>query len=149
VTDRRGQLCALGVGAKLLLLGLFGCAPGARQPIEQSAAATATSTPSPSPTISADAASRIHGASPNSVPLFASILFTPSTTYAQAVAIIGGSPYPYSCDGVPRTPEPAPETTFASSHYLLLSYQTWDSLLRLASSPQVVSVDGEVLYPCP
>jgi hypothetical protein len=105
--------------------------------------------PSPSPTISVDAASCIHGASASSVPLFASILFTPSTTYGQAVAIIGEPPYPYSCDGVPRTPEPTPETTFASSHYLLVSYQTSNSLLHLASSPCVVSVDGTPLYPCP
>jgi hypothetical protein len=45
--------------------------------------------------------------------------------------------------------EPAPEITFAANHYLLVSYQTWDSLLHIASSPQVVSVDGTPLYPCP
>jgi hypothetical protein len=128
---------------------LAGCASGARQPIEQSPASAVTLTPSPSPTISADAVSRIHGASPSYVPLFASILFTPSTTYAQAIAIIGGPPYPYSYDGVPRTPEPAPQTIFATRRYLLVSYQTWDSLLHLASSPQVVSIDGMPLYPCP
>ncbi len=150
MTVSMGQLRALGVGATLLLLtGLLACASGAHQPIEQSSASAATITPSPSPTISVDAVSRIHGASPSYVPLFASILFTPSTTYAQAVAIIGGPPYPYSCDGVPQTPEPTPQTIFATSHYLLVSYQTWDSLLHLASSPQVVSVDGTPLYPCP
>jgi hypothetical protein len=78
-------------------------------------------TPSPSPTISADAVSRIHGASPSYVPLFASILFPRSNTYAQAVASIGGPPYPYSCDGIPRTPEPAPQAPFATRRYLLVS----------------------------
>jgi hypothetical protein len=150
VTLRWGQLHPLGSGVTLfLLLGLLGCAPSARLPTEQTPTFGPTVTPSPSPTISADAASRIHGASPGYVPLFASIRFTPSTTYAQAVAIIGGPPYPYSCDGVPRTPEPTPEAIFATSHYLLVSYQTWDSLLHLASAPQVVSVDGTPLYPCP
>jgi hypothetical protein len=78
-----------------------------------------------------------------------SILFTPATTFAQAVAAIGGPPYPYSCDGVPRTPDPAPKTTFATDRYLLISYPTWDKLLHSASSPKVVSVDGTPLYPCP
>jgi hypothetical protein len=125
---------------------LFACASSGRRPIF---ASVPTVTPSPSPTISADAAARIHGASPSYVPLFASVLFAPATTFAQAVAIIGGPPYPYSCDGVPWTPEQTPQTTFAASHYLLVSYQTWDSLLHLASSPQVISVDGTPLYPCP
>jgi hypothetical protein len=150
MTVRWGQLHALGIGVTLfLLLGLLGCASSARLPTEQTPTFGPTLTPSPSPPFSADAASRIHGASPSYVPLFASNLFTPSTIYAQAVAIIGGPPYPYSCDGVPRTPDPAPQTTFATSHYLLVSSQTWDSLLHLASSPQVVSVDGTPLYPCP
>jgi hypothetical protein len=150
VTVRRGQQRALGVGVTLVLLfGVIGCASGAHLPSQQTSTSGPTIPPSPSPTISADAVSRIHGASPSYVPLFASIRFTASTTYAQAVAIIGGPPYPYSCDGVPRTPEPAPQITFATSHYLLVSSQTWDSLLHLASSPQVVSVDGTPLYPCP
>jgi hypothetical protein len=148
VAARWGQLRAFG-GVTLLLLGLVGCSSSVRFPPDQTPTIASTITPSPSPTISIDAVSRIHGASPSYVPLFASILFTPSTTYAQAVAIIGGPPYPCSCDGVPRTPEPTPETTFATSHYLLVSSQTWDSLLHLASVPQVVSVDGMPLYPCP
>lgn len=150
MTLRWGQLLAIGMGSMLfLLLGLLGCASSARLSTEQTPTYGPTVTLSPSPTISADAASRIHGATPSYVPLFASILFTPATTYAQAVAIIGGPPYPYSCDGIPRMPEPTPEITFATSHYLLVSYQTWDSLLHLASSPRVVSVDGTPLYPCP
>jgi hypothetical protein len=147
VTVRKRQIHTLGVGATLLLLiGLQGCGSSARLPILASAP---TATPRPSPTISADAISRIHGTSPSYVPLFASILFTPSTTYAQAVVIIGGPPYPYSCDGVPQTPEPPPQTIFAATHYLLVSSQTWDSLLHLASSPQDISVTGTPLYPCP
>jgi hypothetical protein len=83
-----------------------------------------------------------------------SIQFTPITTYDQTIAIIGGAPYPWSCDGVPRTREPTPQSAFATRHYLLLSYQllsyqTWDSLLHIASSPQAVSVDGTAPYPCP
>jgi hypothetical protein len=109
----------------------------------------ATFISSPSPTIAVDAASRIHIASPTYVPLFVSIQFTPITTYDQAIAIIGGAPYLWSCDGVPRTPEPTPQSAFTTRHYLLLSYQTWDSLLHIASSPPVVSVDDTPLYPCP
>jgi hypothetical protein len=157
---RRGLRDLLGIGGVFLLFGgLTGCTSSPPQQTEQnptavsiitpSPSAVFIVTPSPSPAISAAAVSRIHGASPSYVPQFASVRFTSATTYAQAVAIIGGPPYPYSCDGVPQTPEPRPETTFATSHYLLISSQSWDRLLRLASSPQVVSIDGTPLYPCP
>jgi hypothetical protein len=130
-------------------LTLIACATSAQQPDLKTRTPIATFTASTSPTISVDAVSRIHNASPTYVPLFASIQFAPVTTYEQAVAIIGGAPYPWSCDGVPRTPEPTPQSAFATRHYLLLSYPTWDRLLHIASSPQVVSVDGTPLYPCP
>jgi hypothetical protein len=96
--------------------------------------------------------SHIHNASPKDWSLFASITFTADTTYDQAQAILRGHVYPWTCDE-PRSnvPPPAAElrANFAAGHYLLMSYPTWDELMRIASSPQVVSVEGTPLYPCP
>jgi hypothetical protein len=100
----------------------------------------------------ADARGRIHNASPGYIPLFASVTFTVDTTYDQAQAILRGHVYPWTCDE-PRSDAPPPlaeqQANFAAWHGLLMSYPTWDELARIASSPQVVSVDGTPLYPCP
>ena len=111
--------------------------------------------PSPvrtSPTSTTNPLSRIHNATVDYVPLFARIAFTPATTYEQAVIIVGRDPYPWDCDE-PRTPVPPPlaerRAAFTASHMLLISYPVWDQLIQIASSPQVVSVDGTPLYPCP
>jgi hypothetical protein len=100
----------------------------------------------------ADALSHIHNASPEDWPLFASITFTADTTYDQATAILHRHFYPWTCDE-PRSNEPPPlavlHANFAKWHGLLMSYPTWDELVRIASSPQVVSVEGTSLYPCP
>lgn len=124
----------------ILLLWLVACASSPRS-------ATAHS-----PTATPDPLSRIHNASPNDFTLFASVTFTADTTYDQALAIMRGHVYPWTCDE-PRSndpPSPAEQrANFAAGHYLLVSYPTWDELVRIASSPQVVSVEREVLYPCP
>ena len=112
----------------------------------KSSAAPATPTRSPDPL------ARIHNVTPNAMPLFASIVFTPATTFDQAVAIIGGDPYPWTCDE-PRSPV-APSlaeqrAAFATAHWLLISYPQWNQLMRIAAAPQVVSVEAAPLYPCP
>jgi hypothetical protein len=92
---------------------------------------------------------------PGTFQLFASITFTPSTTFDQAVAILkaaGQTPYPWICDD-PRTPVPPSlaqqRTEFLSSHQLRLSYPNDNQLNQIASSPQVVSVDPYPAYICP
>jgi hypothetical protein len=136
--------------AMALLLWLAACAPGTAAPAPLH---------SPTPIVvpastrsAADALSRIHNASPKDIPLFASITFTSDTTYDQAIAILRGHVYPWTCDE-PRSDEPPPlavlQANFAKWHGLLMSYPVWDELVRIASSPQVVSVDGTSLYPCP
>jgi hypothetical protein len=104
-----------------------------------------------------DPLSRIHTAGPNNIPLFVRITFTPATSYAQAVALLEAgpgarAPYPWTCDE-PRSPTPPPlsdrQAAYAASHSLLLSYAVWDELVWIASAPQVVSVDGTYVYPCP
>jgi hypothetical protein len=116
---------------------------------EQTPTQVSTSTPDP--------LARIHNVGPNNIPLFVRITFTPSTTYAQAVAILAtGShptePYPWTCDE-PRSPTPPAlpdrQAAYAASHSLLLSYAVWDELVWIASAPQVVAVDGTYVYPCP
>jgi hypothetical protein len=94
---------------------------------------------------------RIHDVTPDALPLFARITFTPTTTYDQAVAILDHDPYPWNCDD-PRTPIPPSlaeqRAAFASLHTLLISYPGWELLKRIASSPRVTSVDGIALYMC-
>jgi hypothetical protein len=100
----------------------------------------------------AEATSRIHNVSPGGFTLFARITFTIGTTYDQAAAILGGRVYPWTCDD-PAAPTPPPvvdqRAGFSSTHTLLISYGGWDELVRIARSPQVVSVDADPLYPCP
>lgn len=98
---------------------------------------------------------RIHNAQPDNIPLFVRITFAPSTTYEQAVAAletVPKEPYPWTCDE-PRSNLPPPpaerKSTYDTTHSLLLSYATWEQLTQIASLPQVVSVDGTYVYPCP
>lgn len=94
----------------------------------------------------------IHHASPDYIPLFARITFTGDTTYDQATAMLNGHIYPWTCDEPRSNDHPSPaqqQAGFAASHTLLVSYPQWDELLRIASSPQVIAVDGASLYPCP
>jgi hypothetical protein len=134
----------------LLLLLLTACEPGSFGPAS-SRSLTPTAVPASTRTV-AEALSHIHNASPDYVPLFASITFTSTTTYDQAYAILRGHVYPWTCDE-PRSndsPPPAEQlANFAAWHSLLMSYPTWDELVRIAASPQVVSVEGTPLYPCP
>jgi hypothetical protein len=84
--------------------------------------------------------------------LFASITFTSATTFDQAVAVLGGALYPWTCDDPPTPVPPSPadqRAAFTGSHMLLVSYPTWDHLVQIAASPLVVSVDGTSLYQCP
>jgi hypothetical protein len=94
---------------------------------------------------------KIHNATSQDIPLFVSITFTPATTFDQAVAVLGGALYPWTCDD-PRTPVPPSldeqRAIFAGSHTLLISYPTWERLVQVAASPLVVSVDGTALYQC-
>jgi hypothetical protein len=136
--------------AMALLMLLAACAPGTTA---SSTLHSSTRTAVPVSTRSAaDALSHIHNASPKDIPLFTSITFTADTTYDQATAILHRHFYPWTCDE-PRSDEPPPlavlHANFAKSHGLLMSYPTWDELVRIASSPQVVSVEGTSLYPCP
>jgi hypothetical protein len=148
----------------LLFLVLFlfaACAPALTTPAARGDHPTPTAIPAATRTdadgrgrtrTDADARGRIHNASPGYIPLFASVTFTVDTTYDQAQAILRGHVYPWTCDE-PRSDAPPPlaeqQANFAAWHGLLMSYPTWDELARIASSPQVVSVDGTPLYPCP
>jgi hypothetical protein len=151
MTWRIGWVQALLATALLLWLVLLAaCAPETTAP-----AALHSPTPTAVPIATrsaADALSHIHNASPKDWPLFASITFTADTTYDQAQAILHRHVYPWTCDE-PRSNEPPPIAellaNFAAGHYLLMSYPTWDELMRIAASPQVVSVEGTPLYPCP
>lgn len=132
------------------LVLLAACAPEIASPATSRPPAPTAATASTRTT--ADAMSHIHNASPEDWPLFASITFTADTTYDKATAILHGHFYPWTCDE-PRSDEPPPlavlQANFAKWHGLLMSYPTWDELVRIASSPQVVSVEGTSLYPCP
>lgn len=136
--------------ATTLLLWLAACAPGTGV---LSTLHSRTPTADPVSTRSAaDALSHIHNASAKDWPLFATITFTADTTFDQATAILRGHFYPWTCDE-PRSNVPPPlaeqRADFATAHTLRMSYPTWDELTRIASSPQVVSVEGGALYPCP
>lgn len=99
--------------------------------------------------------SLIHNVTPNAAePLFASIFFTPSTTYEQAAAILGRAPLAWFCDGVPsrvsyQSEFAAGRAAFVTSHTLYISYPYWDLLKRIASSSLVVGISGFSPYPCP
>ncbi len=121
------------------------------------ATATPTMTATATTTATANPEARIHNLSPNSFVLFIRITFTNSTTYDQAVALLGSGPFPtapdpWGCDD-PRSPTPPPnverESAYDGSHTLLIDSTPWDELLWLASSPQVVSVDAAAVYQCP
>jgi hypothetical protein len=149
-----------------ILVGIAACAPSDLAPsTTPSSSASGASSPTisepepPTPHVSPPTAtplpntlSKIHHATPDYIPLFAGITFTPTTTYEQAITILGRPLYPWTCDE-PRTSTPPPlaeqQTAFAASHTLLISYPTWGQLTQIAASPQVVSVDGTPLYPCP
>jgi hypothetical protein len=136
-----------------LLLLVTACAPGMVSSLTPAARHSATQTAIPAATrTAAEALSHIHNASPRFIPLFASVTFTVDTTYDQATAILRGHVYPWTCDE-PRSNEPpspaVQQTNFAAWHGLLMSYPVWDELERIASSPQVISVEGTALYPCP
>src|SRR5262249_48686449 len=137
-TQSRWLICA----ALLLLfagLGLTACNPSSTH--------ASTSTPS----VPVNPVSRIHDVTPNSLPLFVKVTFTTSTSFEEAVAVLGSDPYPWDCDD-PRTPVP-PSTdeqraAFAVLHTLIIEYVSWDRLTHIASSPHVSSVDGTALYQC-
>ena len=138
------QRLVVGGLALALFMLTVACEPG---PFLSSASTSSTSTPNP--------LSRIHNVTPGaeqSEPLFASVIFTPSTTYEQAVALLGREPLLWSCDGVPsHVPSgfAAGRAAFATSHTLYISYPYWDLLKRIASSPQVTGIYGFAPYPCP
>src|SRR5215469_16186170 len=61
-----------------------------------------TLTPSTSPAVSsststANPVAKIHNATPQYIPLFVSVTFTPATTFDQAAAVLGGALYPWNC----------------------------------------------------
>lgn len=116
------------------------------------ACASPSSLTNPTATSTVDPLSRIHNVTPGNSLLFIRVLFTPATTFEQAVAIVGGNPYPWDCDA-PRTPVPPSlaeqRAAFAASHILYLSYPGQNQLIQIASSPQVVSVVGVALFQCP
>jgi hypothetical protein len=114
---------------------------------------TVGTTPSAGTTVTT-VSSRNH-VSAGSSPLFASITYTTSTPYEQAVSLlqaVGQTPYPWTCDD-PLTPTPPSieqqGAAYAASHQLLISYPRDDQLTQLAASPQVRSVDVATLYMCP
>ena len=148
---RIGRGRALLATALLLWLVLLAaCAPGNVAP-----ATLRVLTPTADPVATrstADALSHIHNAAADDMPLSASITFTADITYDQATAILRGHVYPWTCDE-PRSnvPPSAAEqlANFARWHSLNMFYPAWDELVRIAASPQVVSVEGGALYPCP
>ncbi len=127
-----------------LLLWLGACAPLSADGHAPTAAPAATRT-------AAEALARMKNITPGSFILFASITFTADTTYDEATAILRGHVYPWTCDD-PREPTPPSvadqRASFAAAHTLLMSYPTWDELMHIASSPQVVSVENAPLYQC-
>jgi len=134
----------------LALLLVAACAPAIALP---ATSRTPTSTPTTVSTrTQADALTHIHNASAHNLPLSATVIFTADTTYDQATAILQGHVYPWTCDE-PRSNVPPPLAeqlaNFAKWHSLNMFYPAWDELVRIASSPQVVSVEGGALYPCP
>jgi hypothetical protein len=145
---RRQALLATALLLWLVLLAA--CAPGTVAPATLHGP-TPTTVPA-STRSAADALSHIHNASANDMPLSATVIFTADTTYDQATAILRGHVYPWTCDE-PRSnvPPSAAEqlAAFAASHSLNMFYPAWDELVRIAASPQVVSVEGGALYPCP
>ncbi|HEU4784518.1 MAG TPA: hypothetical protein VFS83_14350 [Ktedonobacterales bacterium] len=139
--------------ATALLLWLAACAPGVVAPAVPAVLHSPTPTTFPNATRSvADALSHIHNASADDMPLSASITFTADTTFDQATAILRGHVYPWTCDE-PRSNVPPSvaeqHANFARWHSLNMFYPAWDELVRIAASPQVVSVEGGTLYPCP
>ena len=145
---RMGRIHAL--LATTLLLWLAACAPGMVAPATLHSL-TPTAVPV-STRSAANALSHIHNASADNMPLSASITFTADTTYDQATAILRGHVYPWTCDE-PRSNVPpslaVQQANFAAWHSLNMFYPAWDELVRIAASPQVVSVEGGALYPCP
>jgi hypothetical protein len=121
--------------------GLTACAPSG----------ASLSSSSSTPTATVDPLSRIHNATPSSIPFVVAVRFRPSTTFDQAVAILGSTRYPWGCDD-PRTPIPPSldeqRAAFDTSHTLFIEYPSWDQLTHIAASPQVTSVDGVALYQC-
>jgi hypothetical protein len=132
------------------LLWLAACAPGTVAPATLHSL-TPTAVPV-STRSAADALTHIHNASAHNMPLSATVTFTADTTFDQATAILQGHVYPWTCDE-PRSnvPPSAAEqlANFAKWHSLNMFYPAWDELVRIAASPQVVSVEGGALYPCP
>lgn len=150
---RVGHLLPIAVAlivTMLLALMLVACAQGSS--VSSTLRAPTPTALAASTRTEADATSRIHNVSPGGFTLFARITFTVGTTYDQAAAILGGRVYPWACDD-PAAPTPPPvvdqRAGFSSTHTLLISYGGWDELVRVARSPQVVSVDAASLYPCP
>ncbi len=136
--------------ATALLLLVAACAPGNVAPAVLHSP-TLTVVPA-STRLAADALSRIHNASADDMPLSATVIFTADTTFDQATAILRGHVYPWTCDE-PRSNVPPSVAeqlaNFAARHSLNMFYPAWDELVRIAASPQVVSVEGGALYPCP
>ena len=134
----------------LTLLLVAACAPEIALPATSHALAPKATTVSTRTT--ADALTHIHNASADNMPLSATITFTADTTFDQATAILRGHVYPWTCDE-PRSNVPPPLAeqlaNFAARHSLNMFYPAWDELVRIAASPQVVSVEGGALYPCP
>jgi hypothetical protein len=138
----------------VLIVLVAACAP---RDVESAVTSAALRSPTPTAALvatrtTAEALSHIHHAAPDSFTLFARIVFTSNTTYDQATAILHGHIYPWTCDA-PRSNDQPPlsvqRANFAARHSLLISYPTWDELMRIASSPQVISVEGTPLYQCP
>lgn len=130
------------------LVATAGCAP-----VLRSSSGLVATAGTQTPTV--DPLTRIHNAQPDNIPLFVRVTFTPSTTYEQAIAALNAlpkAPYPWTCDE-PRSNVPPPlderKAAYAATHSLLLSYATWKQVIQMASLPQVVSVDGTYVYPCP
>jgi hypothetical protein len=122
-----------------LLLALAACSSGG------------LNAPSDAATMTVDPTTRCHNASESDVPIFVKVSFTPSTTFDQAIDILGGNPYPWTCDE-PRSSTPPSiveqRASFAATHSLFFSYPTWSQLTHAAASPHVISVDGVGLMPC-